>query len=85
MEDKTAVIKSADMSDEMQQDAVDCAVQVGGRAGAVAGAGRKMRAMVGRETVRGAPPGRLDRSIPCHNPGASVKTEWRYMAELLET
>jgi hypothetical protein len=28
MEDKKAVIKSADMSDEMQQDAVDCAVQV---------------------------------------------------------
>jgi len=28
MEERKAVIKAADMSDEMQQDAVDCAVQV---------------------------------------------------------
>ena len=27
MSDKKAVIKNADMSDEMQQDAVDCAMQ----------------------------------------------------------
>ena len=29
MADRKAVIKNADMSEEMQQDAVDCATQVG--------------------------------------------------------
>ena len=29
MSDRKAVIKNADMSEEMQQDAVDCATQVG--------------------------------------------------------
>ena len=33
MAERKAVIKNADMSEDMQQDAVDCASQVGGLAG----------------------------------------------------